>query len=94
LPDAAHSCFAIEVLPGRRADGTHADYRSDRAVIFSLQPLHHAPRASSIDPNAAEKFGQARRSPVGPRFVFERELERGDLVELGSDSGFQYQCWS
>ena len=37
---------------GRRGDGAHADYRSDRAVVsFSLQTLRHAPLASSIDPN-------------------------------------------
>jgi DNA-binding transcriptional LysR family regulator len=29
----------------------------------------------------------------GPRFVFERELSRGDLVELRLDSAFQYECW-
>jgi DNA-binding transcriptional LysR family regulator len=29
----------------------------------------------------------------GPRFVFERELERGDLVELRLDSEFRYECW-
>ncbi|QOZ51635.1 LysR family transcriptional regulator [Bradyrhizobium sp. CCBAU 53338] len=29
----------------------------------------------------------------GPRFVFERELERGDLVEVGLISDFQYECW-
>jgi len=29
----------------------------------------------------------------GPRFVFERELTRGDLVELELDSDFQYECW-
>ena len=29
----------------------------------------------------------------GPRFVFERELERGDLVELGLDTEFRYECW-
>jgi DNA-binding transcriptional LysR family regulator len=29
----------------------------------------------------------------GPRFVFERELEQGDLVELKLDSDFQYECW-
>ncbi|MBR1146195.1 LysR substrate-binding domain-containing protein [Bradyrhizobium sp. AUGA SZCCT0431] len=29
----------------------------------------------------------------GPRFAFERELGRGDLVELGLDSEFWYECW-
>jgi DNA-binding transcriptional LysR family regulator len=29
----------------------------------------------------------------GPRFVFERELEQGDLVELKLDVDFQYECW-
>lgn len=29
----------------------------------------------------------------GPRFVFEAELERGELVELALDSEFQYECW-
>ncbi|KRR18968.1 hypothetical protein CQ14_18960 [Bradyrhizobium lablabi] len=29
----------------------------------------------------------------GPRFVFAKELERGDLVELGLDTDFQYECW-
>jgi DNA-binding transcriptional LysR family regulator len=29
----------------------------------------------------------------GPRFVFEAELKRGDLVELMLDSDFQYECW-
>jgi DNA-binding transcriptional LysR family regulator len=29
----------------------------------------------------------------GPRFVFERELKQGDLVELALDSDFQYECW-
>ena len=29
----------------------------------------------------------------GPRFVFGRELERGDLVEVGLISDFRYECW-
>jgi len=29
----------------------------------------------------------------GPRFVFEAELKKGDLVELTLDSDFQYECW-
>jgi hypothetical protein len=29
----------------------------------------------------------------GRRFVFERELQHGDLVGLTLDSGFQYECW-
>jgi DNA-binding transcriptional LysR family regulator len=29
----------------------------------------------------------------GPRFVFEPEFSRGDLVEVGLDSDFQYECW-
>ena len=29
----------------------------------------------------------------GPRFVFEPELGKGDLVELTLDSDFQYECW-
>lgn len=29
----------------------------------------------------------------GPRFVFARELGRGELVELDLDSDFQYECW-
>lgn len=29
----------------------------------------------------------------GPRFVFERELARGELVELALESDFQYECW-
>jgi DNA-binding transcriptional LysR family regulator len=29
----------------------------------------------------------------GPQFVFERELARGELVELPLDSDFQYECW-
>jgi DNA-binding transcriptional LysR family regulator len=29
----------------------------------------------------------------GPRFVFEQELKRGDLVELALDLDFQYECW-
>jgi DNA-binding transcriptional LysR family regulator len=29
----------------------------------------------------------------GPRFVFERELKQGDLVELVLDGDFQYECW-
>jgi len=29
----------------------------------------------------------------GPRFVFTKELERGDLVELRLDTDFQYECW-
>lgn len=29
----------------------------------------------------------------GPRFVFEPELERGELVELGLEIDFQYECW-
>jgi DNA-binding transcriptional LysR family regulator len=29
----------------------------------------------------------------GPRFVFEPELTRGDLVELKLDTDFQYECW-
>jgi DNA-binding transcriptional LysR family regulator len=29
----------------------------------------------------------------GPRFVFEAELAKGDLVEVTLDSDFQYECW-
>lgn len=29
----------------------------------------------------------------GPRFVFERDLKAGDLVELTLKSDFQYECW-
>jgi DNA-binding transcriptional LysR family regulator len=29
----------------------------------------------------------------GPRFVFEPEFSRGDLVEVELDSDFQYECW-
>lgn len=29
----------------------------------------------------------------GPRFVFEGELKRGELVELALTSEFQYECW-
>jgi DNA-binding transcriptional LysR family regulator len=29
----------------------------------------------------------------GPHFVFERELEQGDLAEVVLDSDFQYECW-
>jgi DNA-binding transcriptional LysR family regulator len=29
----------------------------------------------------------------GPRFVFARELEQGDLIELALDADFQYECW-
>jgi DNA-binding transcriptional LysR family regulator len=29
----------------------------------------------------------------GPRFVFEAELERGQLAELALDSDFRYECW-
>jgi len=36
---------------------------------------------------------ETRHVARGPRFVFARELERGDLVELRLDSEFQYECW-
>ncbi len=29
----------------------------------------------------------------GPRFVFEEELKRGDLVELELEQDFRYECW-
>jgi DNA-binding transcriptional LysR family regulator len=29
----------------------------------------------------------------GPRFVFEAELQRGDLVEVILETDFQYECW-
>ncbi|MDH2386792.1 LysR family transcriptional regulator [Bradyrhizobium sp. CER78] len=29
----------------------------------------------------------------GPRFVFEQEIARGELVELPLDADFRYECW-
>ena len=35
----------------------------------------------------------SRHIARGPRFVFESELKRGELVELKLEQDFQYECW-
>jgi DNA-binding transcriptional LysR family regulator len=36
---------------------------------------------------------ESRHIARGPRFVFESELTRGELVELALEKDFQYECW-
>ena len=36
---------------------------------------------------------ESRHIARGPRFVFEVELKRGELVELKLEQDFQYECW-
>jgi hypothetical protein len=35
----------------------------------------------------------SRHIARGPRFVFESELTRGELVELTLEQDFRYECW-
>jgi hypothetical protein len=95
LPDAARSCWGIEVL-------------APVVVVMALTLIIAAivPSFLSAYKRCAMLRSRRRSIPTrrenragatvarGSRFVFERELERGDLVELGLDSGFQYECWS
>jgi DNA-binding transcriptional LysR family regulator len=58
------------------------------------------PQKQNLEAFLSDDYELIRRMAVethlvarGPRFVFERELDHGDLVELRLDADFQYECW-